>query len=173
MESGTEPSLNEFHEVVENQCGVDPFCAGRHFRDLTSQTMRNKRAENCVTRSPAAWLLLLIGWAPLLIWGQPEGVGQRASTPRLQVFPSSSNAGSPLPPESKSKSSERIFGVVPAYTITDARNAPPLPARQKLGLFAKGSLGLLSRGSVEPLALTAIGHSAGIDGCMSGLRIRQ
>jgi hypothetical protein len=150
--------------------GVAPFCAGRHLRDLTSQTMRNKRAENCVTRSPAAWLLLLICWAPLLIWGQPEGVGQRASTPRLQVFPSSSNAGSPLPPESKSKSSERIFGVVPAYTITDARNAPPLTARQKFGLFAKGALdpfpvaAYALQAGVSQASGTHTGYGQGLDG---------
>jgi hypothetical protein len=42
-------------------------------------------------------------------------------------------------PESKKKS-ERIFGVVPTYTITDARSAPPLTPKQKFGLFVKGTL---------------------------------
>jgi len=116
--------------------------------------MRNITAENCVSRSPATWLLLLICLAPLLIWGQSEGVGQRAMTPQFQVSPSSSKTGSPSPPESKSKSSERIFGVVPAYTITDARDAPPLTAGQKFGLFARGAL--------DPFPVAAYAVQAGV-----------
>jgi hypothetical protein len=38
------------------------------------------------------------------------------------------------------KSPERIFGVIPSDTITDAQNAPPLVAKQKFALFAKGTL---------------------------------
>jgi hypothetical protein len=116
-------------------------------RDLR-QTMRNNRGENCAKRSPEAWLLLLICLAPVLIWGQSEGVGQCASTPR------SSNAGSPSPPESKSKSSERIFGVVPAYNITDVQSAQPLTPGQKFGLFAKGAL--------DPFPVVAYGLQAGV-----------
>jgi hypothetical protein len=52
---------------------------------------------------------------------------------RPQIFSS-------LVPQEEGKSSERIFGVVPTYTITDARNAPPLTHKQKFGLFAKGTL---------------------------------
>jgi hypothetical protein len=47
---------------------------------------------------------------------------------------------SSLVPQEKENSSERIFGVVPTYTITNARNAPPLTSKQKFGLFAKGTL---------------------------------
>jgi len=107
--------------------------------------MRNNRVENCVTRSPAAWLLLLICLTPLLISAQSEGVGQRAST--------SCNA-SPSPPDSKSKSSERIFGVVPAYNITDAQSAQALTPRQKFGLFAKGAL--------DPFPVVAYALQAGV-----------
>ena len=116
--------------------------------------MRDIRADNSISRWPRAWLLSLICLAPLLIWGQSEDVGQPASTPTLQGSPSSSNAGSPSPPESKGKSSERIFGVVPAYTITDARNAPALTAGQKFGLFAKGAL--------DPFPIAAYAVQAGI-----------
>jgi hypothetical protein len=116
--------------------------------------MRKKRVENCVSRLPAAWLLLLICSAPLLIWGQSDGVAQRASTSQLQVSPSSSNADSTEAPESKSNSSERIFGIVPAYNITDARNAPPLTADQKFGLFAKAAL--------DPFPVAAYAVQAGV-----------
>jgi hypothetical protein len=116
--------------------------------------MCNIRVENSVSRWPAAWLASVICLAPVLIWGQSEDVGRRASTPQLQVSPSSSNAGSCSAPESKSKSSERIFGVVPAYTITDARNAPALTAGQKFGLFAKGAL--------DPFPVAAYAVQAGV-----------
>jgi len=116
--------------------------------------MRDITAENSISRWPAAWLLSLICLAPLLIWGQSEDVGQPASTPTLQGSPSSSNAGSPSPPEAKGKSSERIFGVVPAYTITDSRNAPALTAGKKFGLFAKGAL--------DPFPIAAYAVQAGI-----------
>ena len=116
--------------------------------------MRDIRDENSISRWPRAWLLSLICLAPLLIWGQSEDVGQSASTPASQGSPSSSTAGTSSPPESKSKSSERIFGVVPAYTITDARNAPALTAGQKFGLFAKGAL--------DPFPIAAYAVQAGI-----------
>jgi hypothetical protein len=38
------------------------------------------------------------------------------------------------------KKPERIFGVVPAYSITDAQNAPPLTSKQKFHLFVSGTL---------------------------------
>jgi hypothetical protein len=41
--------------------------------------------------------------------------------------------------QTQDNSSERIFGVVPAYNITDARNAPSLTSAQKFGLFVKGT----------------------------------
>jgi hypothetical protein len=116
--------------------------------------MRNNRAANFVSRSLAPWLLLLVCSGPLLIWGQLEGVGQPSSTPQLQEPPSSSSAGSPVPAQPKNKSSERIFGIVPAYNITDARSAPPLTASQKFGLFAKGA--------VDPFPVAAYAVQAGV-----------
>ena len=65
----------------------------------------------------------------------------------------SSNApGSP--PQSSSKSSERIFGVVPAYNISDAQNAPPLTQGGKFNLFVKGTL--------DPFPFAAYALQAGV-----------
>jgi hypothetical protein len=115
--------------------------------------MRNKRATSRVSWWRAGSLFLLVCSAPLLIWGQSERVKQSATSPQLQAPPTSPEA-SPSPPQSKSQSSERIFGVIPAYTITDARNAPPLTARQKFGLFAKGAL--------DPFPFVAYAVQAGV-----------
>jgi len=38
------------------------------------------------------------------------------------------------------KEPERIFGIVPAYSITNARNAPPLTSKEKFKLFVSGTL---------------------------------
>ena len=111
----------------------------------------NNRAANRVSIGLAASLVLLVCSAPLLIWGQTENVG--GSNPQLQAPASSSNA-SPSAPQSKHKSSERIFGVVPAYNITDARSAPPLTPKQKFGLFAKGTL--------DPFPVAAYAVQAGV-----------
>ena len=110
-------------------------------RDMVFECkMRNNRVANCVPKSLATWLLLLVCSAPSVIWGQSGGIDQPASTPQLQAPPSSSNECSSYKSQSKSKSPERIFGVVPAYTIADAKTAPPLAPRQKFGLFVKGTL---------------------------------
>jgi hypothetical protein len=66
---------------------------------------------------------------------------------------SSSNAPS-SPTQSGSKSSERIFGVVPAYNISDAQNAPPLTQRAKFKLFVKGTL--------DPFPFAAYALQAGV-----------
>ena len=52
------------------------------------------------------------------------------------------------------KKSDRIFGVVPAYTITDAKNAPPLKPNQKFHLFVVGTL--------DPFPFVAYAIQAGI-----------
>jgi hypothetical protein len=47
------------------------------------------------------------------------------------------------PPEGREQSKkepERIYGVVPAYSITDARNLPPLKSGEKFKLFVSGTL---------------------------------
>jgi hypothetical protein len=66
---------------------------------------------------------------------------------------SSSNAPS-SPTQSGSKSSERIFGVVPAYNISDAQNAPPLTQGAKFKLFVKGTL--------DPFPFAAYALQAGV-----------
>jgi hypothetical protein len=116
--------------------------------------MRNNRAANFVSRSLAPWLLLLVCSGPLLIWGQLEGVSEPTSTPPFQEASSSCNAGSVSGAQPKNKSSERIFGIVPAYNITDVRNAAPLTPRQKFGLFAKGAL--------DPFPVVAYSLQAGV-----------
>lgn len=159
MRLGTEPPLIEFHEVVETnvgrwsvQCGkssarpdfVDSIAMGS-----SGARMRNNGAKR-VSRFPAACLLLLAWSAPLFMWGQSEAV----STPQPQISPSSPDPATPSPPQSTGKSSERIFGIVPAYTITDARNAPPLSASEKFGLFAKGAM--------DPFPVVAYALQAGV-----------
>jgi hypothetical protein len=68
--------------------------------------------------------------------------------------PQSSSTPPSSPPHATSKSSERIFGVVPAYNITDAQNAPPLTSGEKFRLFAKGTL--------DPFPFMAYALQAGI-----------
>jgi hypothetical protein len=59
-------------------------------------------------------------------------------------------------PQSQSKKEpERIFGVVPAYTITDARNAPPLTSKEKFHLFVSGTL--------DPFPFAVYAIQAGIE----------
>jgi hypothetical protein len=130
--------------------------------------MRNNRATNCVSRLPSTWLLFLVVCsAPLFVWGQSEGVGEGRST--REVSPSSPNPASSST-QSKSRSSERIFGVVPAYSISDARSAPPLTARQKFGLFAKGTLdpfpvaAYAVQGGISQASDTHAGYGQGLAG---------
>jgi hypothetical protein len=85
-------------------------------------------------------LLFLTFCGSSALWAQCEGQNQETTlwkdvsvTDRPQPFSS-------LVPEEQGKSSDRIFGLVPTYTITDARNTPPLTRKQKFGLFAKGTL---------------------------------
>src|SRR5579872_900841 len=116
--------------------------------------MRNNKATNRVFRSLAALPLLLVCSAPPLIWGQSEDLGPRLSSPRLQEPPSSTSADNPASSQTTSKSSERIFGIVPAFTISDARSAPALTPEQKFALFAKGAL--------DPFPLVAYALQAGV-----------
>lgn len=115
--------------------------------------MRNIRATNCVSKSLPAWLLLILCSAPLVIRGQSGSVDQSASTPQPQTSAASPRSDRSTP-QSKSKSSERIFGVVPTYNVTDARNAPPLTPNQKFELFVKGTL--------DPFPVAAYAVQAGI-----------
>ena len=59
------------------------------------------------------------------------------------------------PPESRSQGEERIFGIVPAHSITDAKNLPPLKSRDKFQLFVKGTL--------DPFPIFVYAAQAGIE----------
>jgi hypothetical protein len=81
--------------------------------------------------------LLLTSWGSPALWAQCENQNAVPHTDVSTADPTQSHGSSTS--ESKKKS-ERIFGVVPTYTITDARSAPPLTPKQKFGLFVKGTL---------------------------------
>jgi hypothetical protein len=85
-------------------------------------------------------LLFLTFCESSALWAQCGGQNQEPALRKdVSVTDGPQSVASPVP-EEKKKSSERIFGVVPTYTITDARSAPPLTRKQKFGLFAKGTL---------------------------------
>jgi hypothetical protein len=115
--------------------------------------MHVKKASNCFRGILTTGLFLQISWAPAALWAQSENTNQT----KIEESPSAtspSNPSSTTPEQSQTKSSERIFGVAPAYTITDARNAPPLTHSQKFALFAKGS--------VDPFPIVVYGLQAGV-----------
>jgi hypothetical protein len=86
----------------------------------------------------ALLLLAFCGSSPL--WAQCGGQNQESALRKdVSVIDRPQSVGAPVP-EEKKKSSDRIFGVVPTYTITDARSAPPLTSKQKFGLFVNGTL---------------------------------
>lgn len=98
------------------------------------------------------WVLLVRSWAaPAFCQGNQDGT-QKAESLGSQspVNSDDPNASS----HAKGKSSDRIFGVVPAFNVSDARNAPPLTPRQKFGLFAKGTL--------DPFPTVAYALQAGV-----------
>lgn len=82
----------------------------------------------------------LVSWASLALCAQSTKGNQRVQIQESQSATDSSSPGASDPQQSQPKSPERIFGVVPAYTITDAQNAPPLASKQKFVLFVKGTL---------------------------------
>jgi hypothetical protein len=86
-----------------------------------------------------AWiaLALLLASPQSLVWAQNQETTSLTSSD--QIAPPFQEANPSSPPPSK-KQSERMFGVVPAYSITDARNAPPLKRKEKLKLFVSGTL---------------------------------
>ena len=83
---------------------------------------------------------LLLAGCPLITWGHIENGGRGTKTPRCVAPERPPSAVCSSSHRSEAHPSERMFGIVPTYTITDARNAPPLTSRQKFGLFAKGTL---------------------------------
>jgi len=60
-----------------------------------------------------------------------------------------------VPPQSQSKGEDRIFGIVPAYSITDAHNLPPLKSKEKFRLFVRGTL--------DPFPIFVYATQAGIE----------
>lgn len=58
-------------------------------------------------------------------------------------------------PESQAKGEDHIFGIVPAYSITDARKLPPLKSKDKFKLFARGTL--------DPFPVFVYAMQAGIE----------
>lgn len=83
---------------------------------------------------------MLASWTSLALCAQSTKGNQRVQIQEGQSATDPSKPSTSNPKESQPKSSERIFGVVPTYTITDARNAPPLASKQKFALFAMGTL---------------------------------
>jgi hypothetical protein len=64
----------------------------------------------------------------LLAWAQAQEGELPITSPQVQAATSAQK--STAPPQSEAqKKPERIFGVVPAYSITDAQNAPPLTSK--------------------------------------------
>jgi hypothetical protein len=99
------------------------------------------------------WLVLLVASWPSSTWAQVQQTALPDGAPQGQVAPSQA-AKCSYQPQSK-KESERIFGVVPTYSITDAQNAPPLKSKEKFQLFVKGTL--------DPFPFVAYGIQAGVE----------
>jgi hypothetical protein len=88
-------------------------------------------------------------WLALLVVSQSI-----ARALQVQSAPASQEPiGSPQ--SETEKKPERIFGVVPAYSITDAQNAPPLTSKQKFHLFVSGTL--------DPFPFAVYGIQAGVE----------
>jgi len=89
-------------------------------------------------------LLLTVAFSSSLTSaGHQESCGQAA---QRQASP---------PPQAPPKDEERIFGVVPAYSITDARNLPPLKSKEKFQLFLRGTL--------DPFPVVVYAIQAGVE----------
>jgi len=76
-------------------------------------------------------------------WAEPQQASDQAA--QQQAAP---------PPENPPKE-DRIFGVVPAYSITDAHNLPPLKSKEKFQLFV--------RGTIDPFPVVVYAMQAGIE----------
>jgi hypothetical protein len=87
-------------------------------------------------------------------WGQEQGLNLAGTSTQVQEKPSSQEGQSSTETKPK-KESERIFGVVPAYSITDTKNLPPLKSKDKFHLFVKGTL--------DPFPFVVYGIQAGVE----------
>src|SRR5215469_3211593 len=115
--------------------------------------MQNNRAATRISRSLAAWLLSASCSVPTM-WAQSDGCDRRAGRQESQAQTSAPSANTSTTSQTQDNSSKRIFGVVPAYNITDAQNAPSLTSAQKFGLFVKGTL--------DPFPIAVYAAQAGV-----------
>jgi len=97
--------------------------------------------------------LILVAFQPLA-WAQGQELKPTCTSYEAQEKPSSPEVQRP-PEASSKKESERIFGVVPAYSITDAKNSPPLTSKDKFHLFVSGTL--------DPFPFVVYGIQAGVE----------
>jgi len=88
------------------------------------------------------------------MWAQSDTCVRRAGSSEFQAQTTAPSAHTSTPSQIHGNSSERIFGVVPAFHITDAQNAPPLTSAQKFGLFAKNTM--------DPFPVVAYALQAGV-----------
>jgi len=102
--------------------------------------MKTEKAKVRVGFSAPLWIwaALLSASAQSLAWGQSQAEAFTDVFQNQVTVPSEDTKG-PSPPQSK-KESERIYGIVPAYSISDARGSPPLKSREKFNLFVRGTL---------------------------------
>jgi hypothetical protein len=101
-----------------------------------------------------ALLLLAVLVASLgsLLCARAQDLPPHGDSPRNQSQNPAQKEAAPMS-ESEGKS-ERIFGIVPAYTISDARNAPPLKSSAKFKLFYQTTL--------DPFPTVAYALQAGV-----------
>jgi hypothetical protein len=88
------------------------------------------------------------------MWAQSDGCDRQAGRPESQAQTTAPSANTSTPSQTQDNSSKRIFGVVPAYNITDARNALSLTSAQKFGLFVKGTM--------DPFPIAVYAAQAGV-----------
>jgi hypothetical protein len=100
------------------------------------------------------WFALLCACSQSAAFAQAQEAPLRGPPSQVQEATSSQEASS-SPQSQSQKQPERIFGVVPAYTITDEQNAPPLKSKEKFHLFVSGTL--------DPFPFVVYAMQAGIE----------
>jgi len=88
------------------------------------------------------------------MWARSDSSDRPAGRPESQAQTTTPSANTSTPSQTQDNSSQRIFGVVPAYNITDAQNAPSLTSAQKFGLFVEGTM--------DPFPVTLYALQAGV-----------
>lgn len=100
------------------------------------------------------WFALLFACLQLLDFAQAQETTSPNRSPQVRGENPSPEAKS-SPQSQEKKEPERIFGIVPAYTITDERNAPALKSKEKFHLFVSGTL--------DPFPFVVYAIQAGIE----------